>query len=179
MPSSRGYSQQRDGIRSPTLQEGSLPSEPPGKLLCPLSFPGQNIGVSSHSLLQGILSTQGSNQCLLHCRWILYNLSHIPGINQLPSRCCWSDLEGFFLLSHLHSLPKLISITSQYILIFGNILIILDVCSVLFILILCFPYIFQNQFNRFSAFWLNSSVESTYHFFFLNAVRIFPEIYLG
>ena len=29
-----------------------------------------------HSLLQGILPTQGSNSGLLHCRWILYHLSH-------------------------------------------------------------------------------------------------------
>ena len=33
-------------------------------------------GVGSHSLLQGIFSTQGSNLGLLHCRWILYHLSH-------------------------------------------------------------------------------------------------------
>ena len=35
-------------------------------------FPGKNTGVGCHSLLQGILSTQGSNLCLLHCRQILY-----------------------------------------------------------------------------------------------------------
>ena len=29
-----------------------------------------------HSLLQGILWTQGSNRCLLHYRQILYHLSH-------------------------------------------------------------------------------------------------------
>ena len=32
--------------------------------------------VGSLSLLQGIFSTQGSNPGLLHCRWILYQLSH-------------------------------------------------------------------------------------------------------
>ena len=32
--------------------------------------------VGSHSLLQGTLPIQGSNQGLLHCRWILYHLSH-------------------------------------------------------------------------------------------------------
>ena len=36
--------------------------------------PGKNTGVGCHSLLQGILLTQGSNLHLLHCRWIL--LSH-------------------------------------------------------------------------------------------------------
>jgi len=38
--------------------------------------PGQNIGVGSLSLLQGIFPTQESNQGLLHCRWILYQLSY-------------------------------------------------------------------------------------------------------
>ena len=38
--------------------------------------PGQNIVVGSLSLLQGIFPTQGSNPALLHCRWILYQLSH-------------------------------------------------------------------------------------------------------
>ena len=37
---------------------------------------GQNTGVGSLSLLQRILPTQGSNPGLLHCRWILYQLSH-------------------------------------------------------------------------------------------------------
>ena len=36
--------------------------------------PGQNTGVGSLSLLQGIFPTQGSNQSLPHCTWILYNL---------------------------------------------------------------------------------------------------------
>ena len=35
-----------------------------------------NTGVGCHFLLQGIFPTQGSNQCLLHCRQILYPLSH-------------------------------------------------------------------------------------------------------
>ena len=37
---------------------------------------GQNTGVGSLTLLQGIFSTQGSNPGLLHCRRILYQLSH-------------------------------------------------------------------------------------------------------
>ena len=41
-----------------------------------LEFPGKNTGVGSHSLLQGIFPTQGSNLSLLHCRQILYRLSH-------------------------------------------------------------------------------------------------------
>ena len=38
--------------------------------------PGQNTGMGSLSLLQGIFPTQGSNPGLLHYRWILYQLSH-------------------------------------------------------------------------------------------------------
>ena len=45
--------------RSPTLQVGSLPAEPPGK--------PKNIGVGSLSLLEGIFLTQELNQGLLHC----------------------------------------------------------------------------------------------------------------
>ena len=44
--------------------------------LCPWNSPGKNTGVGSHTLLQGIFQTQGSNPGLLHCRWILYQLSH-------------------------------------------------------------------------------------------------------
>ena len=42
----------------------------------PWNSPGQNTGVGSCSLLQGIFSTQGSNPGLPHCRRILYQLSH-------------------------------------------------------------------------------------------------------
>ena len=38
--------------------------------------PGQNTGVGSCSLLQGIFPIQGSNPRLPHCGWILYHLSH-------------------------------------------------------------------------------------------------------
>ena len=41
----------------------------------PLSI-SKNTGVGSYSLLQGIFLTQGWNQGLLHCRQILYCLSH-------------------------------------------------------------------------------------------------------
>ena len=43
---------------------------------CPWNSPGKNTGVGSHSLLQAIFPTQESNPGLLHCRWILYQLSH-------------------------------------------------------------------------------------------------------
>ena len=43
----------------------------------PWNSPGQNTEVGSHSLLQGIFPTQGSNPGLSHYRQILYQLS--PG----------------------------------------------------------------------------------------------------
>ena len=63
-PFSRGSSQPR----SLTLQADSLPTEPQGK--------PKNTGVGSLSLLQWIFLTQESNWGLLHCRQILYQLSH-------------------------------------------------------------------------------------------------------
>ena len=42
----------------------------------PWNSPGQNTGVGSLSLLQGIFPTQGSKPGLPHCGWILYQLSH-------------------------------------------------------------------------------------------------------
>ena len=51
----------------------------PARFLCPWDFPGKNTGVGCHSLLQGIFLTQGLKLCLLqllHCRQILYRLSH-------------------------------------------------------------------------------------------------------
>ena len=41
--------------------------------------PGKDTGVSCHALLQGIFPIQGSNPGLLHCRQILYQLSHPSG----------------------------------------------------------------------------------------------------
>ena len=41
--------------------------------------PGQNTGVGSLSLLQGIFPNQGSNLCLPYCRWILNQLSEPQG----------------------------------------------------------------------------------------------------
>ena len=48
----------------------------PHGLYSPWNFPGQNTGVGSLSLLQGIFPTQGLNPDLSHCRRILYQLSY-------------------------------------------------------------------------------------------------------
>ena len=64
--------------RSPTLQTESLPAESQGK--------PKNTGVGSLSILQRIFLTQVSNQGLLHCRQILYQLNYqgSPHIHAYP-----------------------------------------------------------------------------------------------
>ena len=49
----------------------------PGCLLCLWNSPAKNTAVSNHSLLQGIFPNPGINSGLLHCRKILYCLSHL------------------------------------------------------------------------------------------------------
>ena len=41
-----------------------------------MGFPKEDYGMGQHYFLQGILLTQGSDLGLLHCRQILYCLSH-------------------------------------------------------------------------------------------------------
>ena len=48
----------------------------PHGIYSPWNSPGQNTGVGSLSLLQGIFLIQGLNPGFLHCRRILYQLSH-------------------------------------------------------------------------------------------------------
>ena len=54
--------------RSCTLQADSFPAKPQGK--------PKNTELGSLSLLQQIFLAQELNQGLLHCRWILYQLSY-------------------------------------------------------------------------------------------------------
>ena len=86
-------------------------------VLCPWNSPDKNTGVGSHSLLQVIFQTQGSNPGLLYCRQILYHLSHqgspigfpkegsqsvidwwAPWLSCLELTCshCFSDYLGVF-----------------------------------------------------------------------------------
>ena len=67
-PFSRGSSQPRDQTQVSHIQVDSLPAEPQGK--------PKNTGEGSLSILQQIFPTQESNQSLLHCRQILYQLSY-------------------------------------------------------------------------------------------------------
>ena len=63
--------------RSPSLWADSLPAEPQGK--------PKNTGVGSLFLLQGIFPTQELNWGLLHCRWILYQVSYPGSLGALPN----------------------------------------------------------------------------------------------
>ena len=56
----------------------------PHGLYSPWNCPGQNTGVGSLSLLQGVFPTQGSNPGLPHCRQILDQLSHQGSPRTLP-----------------------------------------------------------------------------------------------
>ena len=87
-PFSRGSSNPGIEPTSPKLQVDFLPAEPQGKL--------KNTGVSSLSL-QHIFSTQESNGGLLHCRWILYQLSY------QVSPSIWSNLICLRYLNFLSS----------------------------------------------------------------------------
>ena len=90
--------------RSPALQVDSLFAEPKGK--------PKNTGVGSLSLLQQIFPTQELNWGLLHCRWILYQLSYegsflevtiarAPEIHRLH---CFSTLFAEFWQSEWYAL---------------------------------------------------------------------------
>ena len=66
----------------------------PHGLYSPWNSPGQNTGVGSLSLLQGIFPTQVSNPGLPRCRQILYQLSHqwVCLISQFHHlKCCCPD----------------------------------------------------------------------------------------
>ena len=69
-------------LRSPALQVDSLPAEPQGK--------PKKSGVGTLSLFQRIFPTQESNQDLLHCRQILYQLSY----QRSPSTWCYYQVRS-------------------------------------------------------------------------------------
>ena len=74
--------------RSPAVQADSLPAEPQGK--------PRNTGGGSLSLLQRVFPTEESNQGLLHCKRILYQLSYQ---GSLPLNL---SIVYFFLLNLVH-----------------------------------------------------------------------------
>ena len=90
-------------IESESLSVVSYSLRPHG-LYSPWNSPGQNTGVGSLSLLQGIFPTQGLNPGLLHCRRILYHqatreaqmsVELLPHSGQIRKVCgyCQNSLE--------------------------------------------------------------------------------------
>ena len=114
IPFSRGFSRPWDRTCVSFIAARFFSTEPPGKpsavssrqksesesssvvsdslwprgLYSPWNPPGQNTGVGSLSLLQGIFLTQGSKPGVLHCRWILYPLSHKGSLIFHVCCCC-------------------------------------------------------------------------------------------
>ena len=92
-------------------------------LYSPWNSPGQNTGVGSFSLLQGIFPTQGLNPGLQHCRGNLYQLNPRDGVGGLgraalsvgrgPQLCGASPsyhASTPALLDPFHSLPSSFSL---------------------------------------------------------------------
>ena len=91
----------------------------PHRLYSPWNSPGQSTGVGSLSLLQGTFPTQGLNPSPLHCRKILYQLSHkwsprilewvaysfSSGSSQPRDRTGVSCIAGRFLTTELSGKP--------------------------------------------------------------------------
>ena len=69
----------------------------PPRFLCPWNAPGKNTEVGCYFFLQGIFNTQGWNLGLLHCRQILYHLSHWGSPQAML--CCSNTQPLLFFLS--------------------------------------------------------------------------------
>ena len=74
-------------VKSESHSAMSDSSQPQG-LYSPWNSPGQNPGVGSLSLLQGIFLSQRSNPGLPYCWWILYQLSHTGSSRRLEWVAC-------------------------------------------------------------------------------------------
>ena len=82
IPFSRGSSQPRNRTQVSHIAGGFFTSWATREV--------KNTGMGSLSLLQGIFLMQESNRGLLHCRWILYQLSH-----QGKPMNSWKQMEVF------------------------------------------------------------------------------------
>ena len=86
-------------LLSDSLQpHGLWPTRP----LCSWNLPGKNNGVGCHSLLHRMFPIQGSNPSLLHCRQILYHLSHqgslaFPGETSVKTKASGLPLHSQLL----------------------------------------------------------------------------------
>ena len=95
----------------------------PTRLLCPWDSPGKNTGVGCHAFLQGILSTQGLNPRLLHCRQILYCLRHkavtFNATKQTSRQRYFRWWKNLSVLPFLVS-PKLVFLSSELCIMAGH-----------------------------------------------------------
>ena len=89
-PFPRGSSQPRDQTQVSPIASGFFTSWATGK--------PKNTRVGSLSLLQRIILTQELNRCLLHCRWVLYQVSYQGSPNNVMIRsnpCFLDSIFGF------------------------------------------------------------------------------------
>ena len=76
----------------PLSPKGQMENAQGLNILCPKNSPGKNTAVGSHSLLQGLFPTQGSNLGLQHCRHSL--MSEPPGKPLSPIGCAGGKGRG-------------------------------------------------------------------------------------
>ena len=65
-----------ESVSCPLVSDSATPWTVARQAPLSMDSPGKHTGIGSHSLLQGIFLTQGLNLGLLHCRQVLYHLSH-------------------------------------------------------------------------------------------------------
>ena len=85
----------------------------PARLLCSWNSPSKNTGVGSHSLLQGIFQTHGSNLGLLHYRQILDCLSHQgnPQLNNQTLKFFREQIEKNHAINTCIQIIQIVSLT--------------------------------------------------------------------
>ena len=81
----------------------------------PWNSPGKTPGVDCYSLFQGIFPTQGSNLGLLHCRQVLYHLSHQGSLYMYTHSFFECSLPLWFIIGYWIQLPVLYSRTWLFI----------------------------------------------------------------
>ena len=102
----------------------------PHGLYNPWNSPGQNTGVGSLSLLEGLFPTQGWNPGLPHCGKILYQLSHQGSPYMWLSKSL--TLSEFLILSFLSPIVLTVDISPVSLQLFPRYL-ICDHCSPTFL----------------------------------------------
>ena len=81
------------------------------RLLYPWDFPGKNIGVGCHTLLQGIFLTQRLNLCLLHCNkfftisttWEAYICTHYIPVSSCKIARCIIYVSSIYMYSYMYT----------------------------------------------------------------------------